>query len=164
MKYYLTYLLICSTLFSFAQQPKVNNIKQVKTLNIYGKGNKTVIGKLIVNQTLQTKIFLINSYQTKDTLGIYTTTIDLGNNENVPLFGGDFSLEFDTPVISAEGKPHSMGMNISTTLNEDHTNFSYKIGQVNRPFGGGNILLSFVIKSTKKILVTIKGLDGIFKN
>jgi hypothetical protein len=164
MKYYLTSFFICYTLLAFAQKQKVNNINQVKSLNIYGNGNKTVIGKLIVNQTLQTKIFLINSYQTKDTLGIYTTTINIGNKENVPLFGGDYSLEFDTPVISAEGKPQSMGMDISTTLNEAHTNFSYKIGQVNRPWGGGYILLSFVIKSTRRTLVTIKGIDGILKN
>ena len=163
MKYFLTSILICSTLVSLAQQPKVNNIKQVKTLNIYGNGNKTIIGKLIINQTLQTNIFLINSYQTKDTLGIYTTTINLGNNENVPFFGGDFSLQFNSPVISAEGQPKSVGMNISTTLNEPHTNLTYKVGQINRPWEG-NILLSFIIKSTSKTLVTIKGLDGILKN
>lgn len=161
MKYYLTFLLIFSALFSFAQQPKVNNIKQVKTLNIYGNGNKTVIGKLIVNQTLETKIFYISSYQTKDTLGTYTTTINLGNNENVPLFGGNFSLQFDNPVISAEG--HCNGMNISTSLDAEKKNFTFKAGQINRPFQG-NILISFEIKSSQKILVTLNGVNGQLKN
>lgn len=161
MKYYLTPLVLFSTLLSFAQQPKVNNIKQVKTLNIYGNGNKTVIGKLIVNQTLETKIFHISSYQTKDSLGIYTTTINLGNNENVPLFGGNFSLHFDNPVISVEG--HCNGMNISTSIDGEKKTFTFKAGQINRPFQG-NILLSFEIKSTQKTLVTLNGVDGQLKN
>ena len=163
MKYYLTHLLIFVTIFSFAQQPKVNNIKEVKTLNIYGGNNKTVIGKIIVNQTLQTKIFLINYSQTKDSLGIYTTIFNLGNNENFPLFGGNFSLQFDKPVISADGSPLSSGMSISTSLDADKMNYTFKAGQINRPFEG-NILISFVIKSTQSTLVTIKGIDGVLKS
>jgi len=163
MKYYLSIFLTITTLVSFAQQPKINNINEVKTLNIYGGNNKTVIGKIIVNQTLQTKIFLINYSQTKDSSGIYTTIINLGNNENVPLFGGNISLYFDKPVISAEGSPLSSGMNILTSLDANKMNYSFKAAQINQPFEG-NILISFVIKSTQKTLVTIKGIDGVLNN
>ena len=150
---------------SFAQQPKVNNIKEVKTLNIYGNNNKTVIGKLIINQTLQTKVYLLSYSQSKDSNGIVTTILNFGNNENLPLFNTDIFLLFDKPVLSVSEQIASSAMTLSYSISDDKRSYSFKAGQLNRPFEKGNILLSLTITSQPKTNITIaKGVDGIIKD
>ena len=154
-------LILCS--FSLIAQNKINNkIKEVKNLNIYGNG-KTIIGKIIINQTIKTKIFLLGSSQVKDSSGNFTTVLEFGNEEAIPFFNGDFFFQFDQPVISVE--PHlTVGMSLSYGLSDDHKSFFFTAGQINRPFGNGNILIYFTIQSATKVKVVIaKGVDGILK-
>lgn len=150
------------TFVSFGQQPKVNNINEVKTLNIYGSNTKNIIGKIIVNQTLQTKVFLLTYSQKKDSLGIYTTIINLGNNENLPLFGVKVMLKFNKPVISIDPNM-TVAFTISSGFNDTNTEFIFSAQQINRPFEGNNIL-TFIIKSNEPVLTTIFGIDGFLKN
>lgn len=142
-----------------AQVTKNTHIDTAGTVNIYGNG-KVVIGKAIVQQTLETKVLLLNSEQKKDSTGIYTTVIELGNKEKLPLFGVNLLLQFSDSVISVDRGGD--GMSIGTTLSNDHKQFIYKAGQINRsPFG--DTMIMFQIKSKNKIVFTIHGIQGVLK-
>lgn len=155
--------LLSISLFSFSQSPKINNINEVKTLNIYGNNNKTVIGKAIINQTLETKVYLLSYEQKRDTSGKYITTLKFGNNEKIPLFGTDIALKFNYPVIAVNSQIASVAMSEQWGYNNDKTAYQFKAGQLNRPMEG-NVILTLTIESEKKIFTTVYGIDGIIKD
>lgn len=131
-------------------------IAKANIVNIYGNG-RTVIGKIILNTILKTKIFLIKSEQIKDDFtGVYTTLLELDNKEKVPLFGVNISLLFSSPVISVTS--HVFGFSVSENLSDNNKKYNFQAGQINRnPLGP---TYQIEIKSENKILVTISGLDG----
>ena len=163
IKILLTSLLLNLPIFSICQSPKINNIQEVKQLNIYGNNNKTVIGKVLINETLDTKVYLLAYEEKTDTIGNYITILKFGNNEKVPLFGTDIVLQFDSPVISVNPQIASVAMSEGWGYNADKTAFEYKAGQLNRPYEG-NTILTLTILSKKKIFTTIHGIEGILKN
>lgn len=136
----------------------VNKINKVKELKIYGN-SKVEIGTIIVNPTLATKIFLLKSIQTLDSSGVYTTIFILGNNEKLPLFGLDVSLQFNAPIISCE---HNSGvsMSIYESMSQDKKGYYLKVSQINRQPWAEPEILRFTIKSFTKIKTTINGIDG----
>ncbi|MBS1737902.1 MAG: hypothetical protein JSS98_15065 [Bacteroidetes bacterium] len=157
MKVLLTTLLLTVPLVFYAQKI-TNNIKTVKTLNVYGN-SKVIIGKIEVNQTLKTKVYLIKSNQSKDSTGVWVSEYFFGNNEEVPLFNANVLLEFDKPVLSEQTRPGT-SFSITWGLTEDKMQYYFKAGQINRPFEG-NIIFSFQIRSAEKITPVIKGVAGI---
>jgi hypothetical protein len=157
-------ILIVITLFFFidskGQAPKVENkINSVKTLNIYGN-SKVIIGKLIINQTINKSLFLKSLTQVKDTNGIYNTTIIFDSPENPVVFGVKLKLEFDSPYLSmSEYNATTQGSMITTA--DDKKSWSLEATQLNimQTFGGYTI----VIQSLKPIKTTIYGIAGKIK-
>lgn len=159
MKFYLTILSLIISSMTFGQKNATvinNDIQNVKTLKIYGNG-KTVIGKIIMNQTLKTKVLLLKTDQFKDTLtGLFTTIVELGNKDNIPLFGVNITLKFDKPYLSIDA--HCTAMSVSESRSNDQKEFIFEAGQINlNNFGP---MLQFEIKSKEKIVYTISGIDG----
>jgi hypothetical protein len=135
-----------------------NNIKKVGTLNIYGNG-KTVIGQIIINQTIETKVFLTKSSQKKDTGDIFLTTLSFDNKAKIPMFGVDISLDFDGPVLSVE--PNASAINESFSTSNGNKHYQIQISQVNR-FPNTDPL-SIIIKSKTPVFTKISGIDGILE-
>jgi len=156
---YLWFLLLLAT-NSFGQ--KNNHIGEVGTLNIYGNG-KVVVGKIIIAHGVNKQLFLKQLTQTKDTSGIYTTTIVLDTPEDPKVVGYNLKLEFDKPVISvnAYNGIFSGGAFIDG-LDTTKTKWSEQATEltISKILGGYTI----IIKSNSAIKTTIFGIAGKLKN
>jgi len=145
-----------------------NNIGTVKTLKIYGNG-KVVIGTIVIQQTLETKIFLLNSTQQSDSTGTYTTFLGFGNKSKLPMFGVDITIKFSDSVISVNGATPgnslsaAAGTNIYGYISKNSKELVFKAAQVNQQLLTDNMIV-FEIKSKKKITFSIYGVDGILND
>lgn len=151
-------LFLFSFLQGYAQEKKIttNKIDNVKTLNIYGK-SKVIIGKVIINQPLSTKAYLISLSQTKDSSDTYTSIIDIDNKEKTPLFGLDITLMFDKPVLSVD--PSLIGQGSFESFSDDHLRYKLKVDQVNnQPFIDPKIRIT--VTGKQKFITTISGVVG----
>jgi hypothetical protein len=160
MKIFIT-LFICSyTLISEAQNVKnENNIKELKTLNIYGQNNKVIVGKIIINQSVNKQLFLKKLTQVRDSSGIYLTTIILDTPEDPRVVGYSLLLEFDKPVMSVDAYNGILsGGAIIGGLDKTKKRWSEKATElnINKVFGGYTI----IIKSESLIKTTIHGIAG----
>ncbi len=156
-------VLISSLLVNLSTTAQINKyetrIKEVENLNIYGHG-KTIIGKVIVNQSFKSEIFLLKSIQEKDTLGNYITTLSFTNKEEAPLLGVKIELNFNKPILKIDDLVS--GSNISSVYKNGNTTFLFHASSISTgPFN--NPPLTFKIFSKERILVNIKGIDGIIQ-
>ncbi len=75
----------------------------------------------------------------------------------MPFFGVNISLKFDSPVISVEhafpGEVIS-ALSTQTNMTNDNTRYYFKAGQITAEG------FQFTIRSKKKILTEIYGVDG----
>ncbi len=159
MKFILTTCLVFTFLTSFGQQPKVNNINQVKTLNIYGSNNKTTIGKLIINQKLESKLFLTQTLQTKDSSGIYRTEFLFKNPEGVPTFGVKMDFHFDKPCDTAYSTFDGVIMGHLWGFVGNKNNFRITVDQL-----FPNAAVRLIVFSKGVVQTEIEGVKGITKN
>lgn len=158
MKKTLSIICILICVIVNAQKTYNTNIDSAGTVNIYGNG-KTIIGKIIINQSIKSKILLAEQSQNKDTSGTYITVFKFVNSDNqgVPFFAVNISLEFDLPVVSVS--PDLIGETTSAfSINFDLTNankgFYFKASQINAQG------FQFKILSKNKIMTKILGIDG----
>ena len=134
---------------------------QVKELNVYGENGKSVIGKVIVNATTTTKLFLLKSIQKKDTVNNYVTTFYFGNKETTPLLEARILMKFSKPVIDVMPS-FSAAFNSVNGLSDDHLTYVFKAGRLERD-PGSVVIISFTIKSKGRVVTEISGLDGIVR-
>jgi hypothetical protein len=155
----LTCLLL--SISSLAQKTYNNKIDHLDELNIYGKNNKVIVGKIIIKKTLESKLYLISSNSEIDSLNNYLTTIWLGNHEKVPLFGPEVFLEFSKPVMNVNPGPFGGGTfwGRQDTLTTDKLNYYFRAQQVT-PLYPNQAKLRFRIYSKEKISVKISGVAG----
>lgn len=132
---------------------------KVSTLKVYEEDGKTVIGKILVNAGIPTKLLLLKSVQKKDTSDNYSTTFYLGNKETTPLLDARILMKFNKAVIAV--KPEfSAAFNSMNGLADDRMTYSFKAGRLDRD-PGSVVIISFTVKSKEKVITEISGLDGI---
>jgi hypothetical protein len=149
-------ILLCFWVVGASSQSKTN---AAKPLNVYGRDGKTVIGKIIINTTAATKLFLLKSVQKKDTSNNYITTFYLGNKETTPLLDARILMKFSKPVIDVMPS-FSAAFNSVSGLSDDHITYIFKAGRLDRD-PGSVVVISFAIKSKDRVITEISGLDGI---
>lgn len=147
----------------------VNCFSQVKIINnqIQTVGSITVdkratvnfsIAKIVVNQTIETKLYFIKSTQEKDKSGYYITSIYVGNKDRLPYFGADLRVDFDNPIDSAGQSGFSSALGLEFGITGPKT-YIFKASQINR-YINSTLVAVFFFKSKEKISFTITGLDG----
>jgi hypothetical protein len=158
MKYFLSFLISITYFFSSAQQPKINNIREVKSLNIYGSNNRTTIGQLIINQQLESKLLLWRTSQVLDSSGRYRTEFLFKNPEGVPTFGVKLDFSFNKPCDTAYSNFDGVLMQYYWGYVGSKSKFRIAVGQVNP-----NSAVRLIVFSKEPIYTTIEGLKGIAK-
>ncbi|GGH66890.1 hypothetical protein GCM10011379_21540 [Filimonas zeae] len=143
----------------FSQNVNNTYIKEAETVNVYS-GNVT-IGKVIINESLATKLYILSSKQYRDSSGYFVTVIALGNNEKVPVFGVDLDFRFDKPILSANA--NLMGMSVQESTSENRRNYKLTAAQLNRYPDGIRNVVDLEFKSMFEVKFTIKGVSGNFK-
>lgn len=151
-------IILCFWIVDVKSQSKTSDVKE---LNVYGHDGKSVIGKLIVNTSVPTKLFLLKSIQKKDTSDNYITTFYLGNKEATPLAAARIFMKFNKPVITVTPS-FSAAFNNVNALADDHLTYFFKASQLNRD-PGSVVVISFTIKSSEKVTAEISGLDGVLQ-
>jgi hypothetical protein len=159
--------LIFTILFfcAHAQSVYKNNIATVKELNIYGKGANVIIGKIIVNNSVNPpSIKLLESTQSSvpDKDGFYFTGFSFGTNNVLPLYNVDLHLKFNHPVdsLTEAGISYEIKqVNIVNGLSKDKLSYSHVGDEVHAMLAK---IARFVvlIKSKEKIETTITGVDA----
>jgi hypothetical protein len=149
-------IMLCFYALGAIAQSKTNTAKQ---LNVYGRDGKTVIGRVIVNTTSASKLFLLKSTQKKDSANNYITTFYLGNKETTPLLDARILMKFSKPVIDVM-PTFSAAFNSLSGLSDDHITYIFKAGRLDRD-PGSVVVISFDIKSKDRVITEISGLDGI---
>jgi hypothetical protein len=158
MKQLLIVVLCFSMLYAKGQNTNRSKTTGVKELNIYGS-NANFVGKLIINTSVKTNLFLLKSTQKKDTSNNYITKFYLGNRDTIPITGVKILMKFSKPV-KAVMPSFSAAFNVINGISDDHISYIFKAGQLNRD-AGSVIVISFTIKSKDKIATEISGLDGV---
>nr|WP_294793326.1 hypothetical protein [uncultured Mucilaginibacter sp.] len=160
MKYFATFLLLTVSSLAFAQQKKItNNIDVVTNLNINGNDTKVSIGKIIIQETLQTKLYLIKSEQKRDSTG-YLTTFYFGNNERLPLFGTAILIKLDSKIITVNLQLAGLAMYVTRGIQSDNKSYLLKAQQINRDADSSTIIV-ITVKTENQIHADIYGLDGV---
>jgi hypothetical protein len=149
-------IMLCFYALGAIAQSKTNQVKQ---LNVYGRDGKTVIGKVVVNTTAASKLFLLKSTQKKDSANNYVTTFYLGNKETAPVLDARILMSFSKPVMEVMPS-FSTAFNNVNGLSEDHLTYIFKAGRLDRD-PGSVVVISFAIKSKDRAITEISGLDGI---
>jgi hypothetical protein len=149
-------VLFCFLVLDAKSQSKTD---EVKVLNVYGSNASFVIGKLIINKSVKTNLFLLKSTQKKDTSNHYVTTFYLGNKDTIAVAGVKIIMKFSKPV-KAVMPSFSAAFNVVDGISDDHISYIFKAGQLNRD-SGSVVVISFRIKSKDKITTEISGLDGV---
>lgn len=148
-------------LSTIAQQPKINKIKEVKSLNIYGGNNKTTIGKIIVNEPLESQLSLTWSLQTKDSSGKYRTEFLFKNPESKPTFGVQMDFNFDKPCDTAYSTWGGYGMirgHLYGFLG-DKNNFRIMVSQLDPDCD-----VRLIVISKYPLFTRVSGVKGIIKH
>jgi len=158
--------LLIATLMSFiatlsmAQTTVNNKIGTVEELNIYGKSN-VIIGKVIVNQTLHTKILFAGQSVVKDSLGFYITTYKFIPIDNPGIYKVNVSIEFDKPFIAYENQTMpfkcEVTNNISCAVDGRWANNLTAIN-VKATISGDDFMI--LVKSRNPLFAKIQGVDG----
>ncbi|SDT60988.1 hypothetical protein SAMN05216490_4310 [Mucilaginibacter mallensis] len=160
MRSFFTIMLSAFLFHASAQNTYNNKIGEVKELKIYGSDAKIVIGKIIVNETLETKLYLINSTQLKDDSNYYVTKFNFGNNQSVALFGAKITMKFNKPVLFVNFGGFSTATAMGFGISADKTSYVFKAQQINRD-PDNHVIITFIIKSKERITTEVSGVDGI---
>jgi hypothetical protein len=159
MKYF---LLLVFVIFSFdinAQTINNNKIENVKELIVNNPNTNISIAKLIINESLPTKMYLIKIIQ-KDSANWWYTSIYLGNNNlKLPVFGVDLNFKFNNHPDSVGRKGAAVEMDLYYGFT-DPLNYQYKSAQIIRRFNNALVVV-FFFKSRKRLFTTISGIDGL---
>jgi len=133
---------------------KINNIKDLKYLNIYGANSKVSIGQIIINENSKPRLFLTAVNQSKDSLGIFHTKFTFTNPEkqlNGPVI---IELRFNKPILEVRNMGSLVCMMENNGYSQDKKAYQYKCGQITAEY------LEFDVSSTIPVLTTIVGIEG----
>ncbi len=137
-----------------ANVAKEDTTYKARPVKMYSNG-KTVIGEIIADRNLESKIYLIKSTQTKDSTGQYITSLQLGNNGKTPLLGLlDVRMIFNHPVTSIDCNWDAEYL--MTSISNDKMTYLFTANPYSQDHGS----LIFTIISRDKILVRLYGTSG----
>lgn len=156
----LTVILLLCGVSQFCFSQTTNNIKEVKTLNVYGNG-KVIIGQIVINQLTKTKILLADITQEKDSSGVYTTTYRFVPELDDSGFKFNISIVFDQPFI----EPFYSNFFSTDVGSVTQYTFSKDVKQkyISAKGNTTSSQISFFVKSYKPVKATIHGVDGEIK-
>lgn len=160
MKLIITAILFLITFPISAQNIYNNKIGEVKELNVYGKDANVIIGKIIINNSIDPpSIRLLESFQTPmpQQDGFYFTAFTFGTNNVLPLYNVDLHLKFNHPVDSLGVRGIRYEITDSENgLSKDKLSYSHKGSEIHASLHGKAVFL-VLIKSKYKIETTITG-------
>jgi len=120
------------------------------------KADTVLIGQVIINQGIKSKLKIKNYSQQKDSSGSFTTIIKLLNQESATTFDVNLIIKFDKPVASVYWSFTGAAMAEETGNTADKKQYLFKAGQLTCADG-----LEIIIKSNEKVFTIIYGVDGI---
>lgn len=149
---------LCFWAFGAVSQNKAGETKE---FNAYGRDGKTIIAKVLTNNSAKCNLFLVKVIQRDESANNYATTIYFGNKGTGPLTDIRILLKFSKPVVSV--MPHFATAFKSTNgLSDDHNTYAFKAGRLERDAGSA-IVIYFTIKSKDRIITEVSGSDGILQ-
>jgi hypothetical protein len=148
-------LILCCGFFAARSQSKPAD---VKTINVYARDGKSVIGKVMVNTAAPGNLFLLKTIQKKDSTNHYLTTFYLGNKETAALLGVKILMKFSKPVMAVDPS-YTVSFNNVNGLADDGITYIFKAARLERDAGSA-VVISFAIKSKEKVVAEISGLAG----
>lgn len=157
MKRLLIFIVCFWTSYVLAQA-KTNEAEEV---NVYGRDGKSIIAKVILNNSSTSKLFLLKSIQREDSGNNYVTTLYLGNKETTAVLDIRLLMKFSKPVDNVSPS-FSTAFNNVNGLSDDHITYAFKSGRLDRDPGSA-VVISFMIKSKEKVVTEISGLDGVLQ-
>lgn len=118
-------------------------------------------GKILVDKTKHSKIFLTNFQQTLDSAGVYTTTYTFGAKTSRPTFDVNIRMKFDAHLIhdgpiGFQYGPVGVGRYSGSGALQNDNSYLFLLGQMTSP--GHHFFIK--VKSKQKINPVIAGLDG----
>ena len=153
-------LFISILLLSFvslkAQQKESNdnNLKVEKADSVFS-------GKILIDKTKHSKIYLTNFQQTLDSTGTYTTTYTFGAKTSRPTFDVGIRMKFDNALIpdgpiGFQYGPVGVGRYSGSGSVQNNNTYLFLQGQMTST--GHHFYIK--VKSKEKINPVIAGLDG----
>lgn len=123
--------------------------------------DSTFSGKIIIDKTHHTKVYLTNFQQTVDDNGVFTTTFTFGFRFSRPTFDVNISMNFDNPLIQDgpigfQYGPVGVGRFNGAGALRNNNKYLFLQGQMTA--SGHHFFIK--VKSKEKIQPVIKGLDG----
>ncbi|MEO8821954.1 MAG: hypothetical protein ABI366_00155, partial [Ginsengibacter sp.] len=131
-----------------------NDIKAEKTDSIFS-------GKIIIDKTKRTKLYLTTFQQTLDSTGVYTTTYTFGAKTSRPSFDVNIRMKFDGSIIPNGPigflySPVGVGRYSGSGALQNNNSYLYLQGQMT----SATHHFYIKIKSNEKVQAAIAGLDG----
>lgn len=156
MKQLLTILFLLSFLNLKAQQKEGRS-----NPNTIEATDSVFSGKIVIDKTRHSKIYLTNFQQTLDSTGIYTTTYTFGAKTPRPAFDVNITMKFDAPLIhdgpiGFQYGPVGVGRYSGSGALQNNNSFLFLQGQMTST--GHHFFIK--VKSKQKINPVIDGLNG----
>lgn len=141
----------------------INNAKKVLIENTNGeiniqKADSVFIGKIIINVTNATRLFLIDYGQNKDSSGLYITVMKFSNPDKLVSMNVDVFIEFNSPYDSAIWHGEGGGMQGEKIWGFPTKKYARIQGDI--LFSGS--ILTLTVKSKEEIFSKIYGIDGAY--